>query len=95
MRVEASASCTWHGTPAAVRRWGDLVADVFAGRSTALAERAVALGWADPAELSALAAAYRAWGEDPAAFQASPWGEAVGWAPDGGAPPEAPPPHAS
>jgi hypothetical protein len=91
VRTEASASATWHGTPDASRRWGELGAGVFEARHTAFAERAVALGWAEPAELAALAAAFRAWGEDPDAFQASLWCEAVGWAPDDGSPPEAPP----
>jgi hypothetical protein len=49
----------------------------------------VALGWTDAAELTALAAACRAWGEGPDAFHASLWGEAVGWTPDDGSPPAA------
>ena len=92
VRIEASASCTWHGTPAATRRWGDLAANIFEGQATAFADRAVALGWADPAELATLTAC-RAWAREPGAFQATLWCEAVGWAPNEGILPGRGPPH--
>ena len=85
VRIEASASCTWHGTPAATRRWGDLAAEHLRGPGHGLGRTGGSpLGWADPAELATLAAACRAWGEDPAAFQATLWCEAVGWPERGG-----------
>ena len=42
-------------------------------------EHVVALGLADRASLAEMSDAWRAWGEDPAAFSAAFWCEAVGW----------------
>jgi SAM-dependent methyltransferase len=90
VRTAASASADWCGTPEATRAWGDLVASAFGGGNPAFVAWALGAGGATQAELAELAAGARAWGEDPDAFQATLWGEAVGWVPEGGSPPEAP-----
>jgi ubiquinone/menaquinone biosynthesis C-methylase UbiE len=93
VRTEASASASWHGTPEATRRWGELAAGLLEGGHPAFVAWALGEGGATRAELAALTAAARVWGADPDAFQASLWCEAVGRVPEGGSPPEAAAPH--
>jgi hypothetical protein len=38
-------------------------------------------GWATAAEMREIAAAWRAWGDDPGAFSAAFWCHAIGWVP--------------
>jgi len=89
VRTEASASATWHGTREATRQWGEMGAGLLEGGHPAFVAWALSEGGVAQAELAALAAAARAWGADPDAFEATLWGEAVGWAPDGGSSPGA------
>jgi len=75
-RVEATASFECHGTPESVQVAGDGAADYFSGT---FADQVVELGWMDRAEIENLKAAWKAWGENPDAFWARSWCEAIGW----------------
>jgi len=75
-RVEASASFECHGTPESVQFAGDGAADYFSGT---FADQVIELGWLDRAEIENVKAAWKAWGENPDAFWARSWCEAVGW----------------
>lgn len=77
VRVEASASYDSYGTPERVRTLGHAVAASWSTGKGAgdLIQR----GWTTRAELDELAAALRDWAEDPDAFMAQSFGEAVGW----------------
>lgn len=44
------------------------------------ANHVIAIGLTDRAELAEMSAAWREWGDDPGAFQATFWCEALGWA---------------
>jgi hypothetical protein len=44
-----------------------------------ISEQLIELGWSSRAELEEIAAFWRAWGENPDAFRARTWREAVGW----------------
>jgi ubiquinone/menaquinone biosynthesis C-methylase UbiE len=79
VRVEASATAGARGDATSVKWDGEWNARYFeAEPMVALAE---ARGWATRAEMLEIAAAWRAWGDDPAAFSAAFWCSAVGWAP--------------
>ena len=86
--VEAGATAMAVGTAEAARRAGEAMARHFIDEGAG--SEMLALGWVDRARLEALAAALRAWGEDPRAFRASFWCTAVGWVP--GAAADDPPP---
>lgn len=71
--VRASATAWCYATPEERAWWSDLWAERTT--STALADRAVALGVADADELTELGAAWRAWGAHPDAWFAVPCSE--------------------
>jgi ubiquinone/menaquinone biosynthesis C-methylase UbiE len=77
VRVEASASYDSYGTPERVRMLGEALA------SNAIkewrAEEILKSDWTDRAELEQIAAAFRAWAEQPDAFFVQTRCEAVGW----------------
>ncbi|GIG57940.1 hypothetical protein Lfu02_23120 [Longispora fulva] len=77
-RCEGYARVTHHGTAEEVAGIGTFTASTL-GYPTAV-EKAVAGGWATAAEMAEFQDAWRAWGEDPGAFVARFWCEAVGWA---------------
>ncbi|HYJ67036.1 MAG TPA: hypothetical protein VEX15_05175 [Nocardioidaceae bacterium] len=45
-------------------------------------DRAVDAGWTTPDERAAIVKTWQAWGEEPGAFVARVWCEAIGWADD-------------
>jgi len=69
-RVKASASYESHGTADSVESTAEGAAGYFSG---AFADQVVYLGWMDRAEI------WQEWGENPNAFWARSWCEAVGW----------------
>jgi ubiquinone/menaquinone biosynthesis C-methylase UbiE len=77
VRVEVSASYECFGNLEATRKW----AERMAGGTTQppISEQLIELGWSSRAELEEIAAFWRAWGENPDAFRARTWREAVGW----------------
>ena len=76
-RVEASASSECWGTQEKTRQWGETVASYF--EDPAFADQVIALGWTDRETLEKMIAAWKAWGEQPNAFHAWLFCEAVGW----------------
>jgi ubiquinone/menaquinone biosynthesis C-methylase UbiE len=72
-----SATAGYEGTADATRMAGDWQARYL--EAPPLVDHAAALGLATPREISAMAAAWRAWGAHPGAFRATFWCEAVGW----------------
>jgi ubiquinone/menaquinone biosynthesis C-methylase UbiE len=74
--VTPSASVWCFATPADRAWWGTLWADRITG--SAIAEQAEREGFATKAELEAIAAAWRAWAEDPDAWFAVLHGEILG-----------------
>ena len=72
--VVASASCDCWGTPESLRAWVESARSMV-GPDGPLAR----LGLIDAEPAAQLAAGLRAWAEDPAAFGALPYCEAVGW----------------
>lgn len=77
-RVEGYARVIHHGTADEVSGFGSFTASLF--RYPAVIERAVAEGWATAEELEEMSLAWIAWGEQPGAFLARFWCEAIGWA---------------
>ena len=77
-RAEGYARAIHHGTPEEVRGVAAFTASLF-GYPTAV-ERAVAHGWATAAEMEEMSRAWLAWGEEPGAFLARFWCEAIAWA---------------
>jgi len=77
-RTEGYARVTHHGTPDEAYGVGSFTASLF--RYPAVVNRAVAEGWATAEELEAMSLAWTAWGEQPGAFLARFWCEAIGWA---------------
>lgn len=75
--VEGSASYECNGTPESTRREGEAMAAIFS--ETGFRQQITEMGWADEARLNEMASAWLSWGEQPDAFRASPWCEAVGW----------------
>ena len=55
---------------------GDGAADYFSGT---FADQVIELGWMDRAEIENVKAAWKDWGENPDAFWARSWCEAIGW----------------
>lgn len=77
-RIVGSASAAYRGVQSMIemdaRHWADyFAAPPFVGW-------AVLNGWATREDLAAISAAYREWGNDPGAFSAAFWCEALGWA---------------
>jgi SAM-dependent methyltransferase len=77
-RVEGYARAIHHGTPEQTRSFGAFTASLFG--FPAVVRRCAAEGWATADELRAMGDAWIAWGEEPGAFVARFWCEAVGWA---------------
>ncbi len=77
-RVEGSARAIHHGTADEVRGFGSFAASLFG--HPAVIEQAVAEGWATTEELEEMSLTWIAWGEQPGAFLARFWCEAIGWA---------------
>lgn len=75
-RVAASASYECHGTNDNIQITADDAADYFSGT---FADQVIELGWMDRVEIENVKAAWKAWGENPDAFWARSWCEAVGW----------------
>jgi hypothetical protein len=44
-----------------------------------MSEQLIELGWASQADLDEIATVWRSWGDNPDAFLAITWREAVGW----------------
>ena len=74
--VRVSTSFRWDGSPAETRAFADLLATRLP--MPEFTEVIAAQNWATPAEVAALAAACRAWAEQPNAFAAVMMVEAVG-----------------
>jgi hypothetical protein len=72
VRVIGSAAYECHGTPESIR-------DITGTLSTLVGRLLVRDGLIDAAQAAELVAGLQAWAEDPAAFLARPWCEAVGW----------------
>lgn len=79
VRAEASARAIHYGTAEEVQGFGDFTASLF--DHPVAVERALAGGLADREELRAMSRAWTRWGQDPGAFAARFWCEAVAWAP--------------
>ena len=75
-RVEASAAYETHGTAESVRH---IVGNGDSYIAGPFADQVIALGWLDRAEVDRIREAWKAWGENPDAFWARTWCEAVGW----------------
>jgi SAM-dependent methyltransferase len=78
-RAEGSARVTYEGTAAEIRNAASNRSCMF--RYPATIERAVTHGWATAQELEHMSNAWLAWGEEPGAFVASFWCEAIAWNP--------------
>jgi SAM-dependent methyltransferase len=78
VRAEGYARVVHHGTVDEVRGVSAFTASHF--RYPAAVDRAVAEGWATAEELEEMSRAWTAWGEQPGAFLARFWCEAIGWA---------------
>lgn len=79
-RTSAGASVGFEGTDDATRLNGEWQARYF--EAPAFGTYIVQRGWATEPEVSAMAAAWRAWGNHPGAFAARFWCYAVGWMPE-------------
>ncbi len=77
-RVRASARAMTYGDPDETRGLGGFTARLFG--SPGVIDRVVREGWATADELATIAEAWVAWGEQPGAFLARFWCEAVAWA---------------
>jgi ubiquinone/menaquinone biosynthesis C-methylase UbiE len=75
-RIEASASYECHGASESVRATAAVASTYFSG---IFADQAIELGWMDRSEIETIKTAWKAWGEDPNAFWARSWCEALGW----------------
>jgi len=75
-RIEASASYECHGTSESVQSTADVASSYFSGT---FADQAVELGLMDRSEIETIKTAWKVWGEDPNAFWARSWCEAIGW----------------
>ncbi len=76
VRVEACASYECHGAPESVQVIAESAAGYFSG---SFADQVIELGWLDRPEIDRVNAAWKEWGENPDAFWARSWCEAVGW----------------
>ena len=78
VRTQASARTVAHGTADEVRGFAAFNAAWFA--NPAISEPVVRQGWADAEQLATYERAWLDWGEQPGAFFAGFWCEALGWA---------------
>ena len=78
-RVEASATAGARGDAASVKLDGEWNARYF--EAEPMIAQAESRGWATRVEMVEIASAWRAWANDPGAFSAAFWCQAVGWAP--------------
>ena len=76
-RTEGTASSETWATPERAQSISSIMTEEFTGPK--IAQAATENGWADQAELDAIARALDHWGAHPDAFMAILWGEAVGW----------------
>jgi SAM-dependent methyltransferase len=76
-RAEGYARAIHHGTADETRGFGVFTASLFAFPS--VVQRCVTEGWATADELREMSDAWTAWGEDPGAYVARFWCEAVAW----------------
>jgi ubiquinone/menaquinone biosynthesis C-methylase UbiE len=74
-RTEATASYETYGTPAETVWWSELSISVL----RSLQERFIGLGLAEQETVEQICAAWQTWGNDPEAFFAKAWCEAIGW----------------
>ena len=79
VNAEASARVIHHGTAEETASFGTFTAALF--RYPAVVSRVVSEGWATADELEEMSLAWTAWGENPGAFVARFWCEALAWAP--------------
>jgi hypothetical protein len=77
-RAEGYARVGHHGTAAEAGGVAALNASVLSYPATI--ERAVSHGWASTQEMAEMSQAWLAWGEEPGAFLARFWCEAIAWA---------------
>jgi ubiquinone/menaquinone biosynthesis C-methylase UbiE len=75
-RIEASASYECSGTSESVQAAAEGASTYFSG---IFAEQAIGLGWMDRSAIETIRTAWKAWGENPNAFLARSWCEAIGW----------------
>ena len=78
-RVQASAAGGARGDAISVKLDGEAYARY--AESEPFIQYAAARGWATREQMLEIAAAWRAWGDDPGAFFAAFWCQALGWAP--------------
>jgi ubiquinone/menaquinone biosynthesis C-methylase UbiE len=74
-RVEASASYEYFGTPAETAMWGEGCSSAV----RALQQRYAEFGLATSETVDQMCAAWHTWSNDPDAFFAKAWCEAIGW----------------
>jgi SAM-dependent methyltransferase len=77
VNVQAAASCECFSTAEATRQWGNVLADMM-GEDTYI-QQFVGYGLAERAELVQISQAWQEWGEQPDAFFADVFCEALGW----------------
>jgi hypothetical protein len=77
VRCEASASYEYCGTVETTQARAEIEARRV--ETAPLFQQILDLGWVDGPTLKQLAAAWREWGQQPDAFLARAWCEAVGW----------------
>lgn len=77
INIEASAIYESYGSPEAVRYWGRMVAEAV--REENHVTQLTQLGLANASDLAEMGAAWEKWAENPDAFFADAWCEAVGW----------------
>jgi ubiquinone/menaquinone biosynthesis C-methylase UbiE len=75
-RAEVSASYDYHATPETTDQWSTFWSAEVRGKMGGLW---VTLGWTDQAEVEAMAAAWTTWAQQPDAFLARAFCEAVAW----------------
>ena len=80
VRAEASATAGARGDAASVKWDGEWNARYF--EAEPMIAHCESRGWATRDEMREIAAAWRAWGDDPAAFSAAFWCTAIGWKPE-------------
>lgn len=77
-RCDAGGWAFNHGDPAETKGLADFNASWYT--TPEIVERVVAQGLATADQMTAMSAAWTAWGRHPGAFLAGLWCEAVGWA---------------